>query len=283
MLFEMAALRKLDLDEVTADRRAANDVSTPELREELFDVPAAVVCALCGSADCAGCFEERTKSGVVAIVPWERTGSAHGRLWATASATTRNAEAFFTTLPDGPVVPALRFAILCELYAAAAAVASVALLVAALAPPWTAALLGDPEARLAALRVLALAVPSLAALLVMAHAAHGVALDVGARGASAGSLSRGLRFGLYATGWDLVLGPIGFVAVGAQSGLRAALSLGRLAMGLPTRSALAFLEGRHGLVGDAAKPALRASYAAAIVATLVCSFVVLGAFVWAIA
>jgi hypothetical protein len=279
----MAALRKLDLEELVAEPRAANDVSAPELREELFDVPATVVCALCGSADCAGCLEERTKSGVVAIVPWERAGGLHARLWATASASTQSAEAFFTTLPDGPVAPALRFAIVCELYAAAAAVGAVALLLAAIAPPWTALLLRDPAARLGVLRVLGLSVPSLAALLVMAHAAHGVALDVGARGANASAVSRGLRFGLYATGWDLVLGPVGFVVVGADKGLRAALSLWRLAVRLPTRSALAFLEGRHGLVGDDAKPALRASWAAAVVATIVCSAVVLGAFVWLLA
>src|ERR1700722_14578257 len=39
------------------------------------DVPAAVVCAHCGDADCAGCRNEQTRSGVVAIVAWERPGA----------------------------------------------------------------------------------------------------------------------------------------------------------------------------------------------------------------
>jgi len=35
-----------------------------------IEVPAAVVCTLCGRGDCPGCFEERTgASGIIAIVP----------------------------------------------------------------------------------------------------------------------------------------------------------------------------------------------------------------------
>ena len=59
--------------------------------EELVeaDVPATVVCAHCGDADCPGCLNEITRSGVVAVVPWERPGtSSWTRLWATARATT---------------------------------------------------------------------------------------------------------------------------------------------------------------------------------------------------
>src|SRR5579862_5127232 len=85
------------------------------------DVPAAVVCAQCGNADCAGCFEEPTKSGVVAVVAWERPGApALARLWATARATTYSAEPFFETLPDGPLAPAFGFAVVSELLAASA-------------------------------------------------------------------------------------------------------------------------------------------------------------------
>ena len=40
------------------------------------------------------------ESGVVAIVPWERKGGTWTRLWATATATTRGADAFFAgTVP----------------------------------------------------------------------------------------------------------------------------------------------------------------------------------------
>jgi hypothetical protein len=87
---------------------------------ELLDVPAAVVCLVCGELDCTGC-EDRdlSRSGIVAIVAWERPAMpALTRLWSTARSTTRDAESFFELLPDGPVMPALRFAAICELLAA---------------------------------------------------------------------------------------------------------------------------------------------------------------------
>src|SRR5579883_1365074 len=83
---------------------------TPVEVEELVDseVPAAVVCAHCGDADCPGCLHEQTRSGVVAVVAWERPGApALTRLWATARASTLDAERFFESLPDGPIAPAL--------------------------------------------------------------------------------------------------------------------------------------------------------------------------------
>src|SRR5687768_15929632 len=80
---------------------------------ELVEVPAAVVCALCGKPDCPGCLplDERTNaSGVVAIVPWERP--THGlltRLWATARLTTLSHREFFASLPEGEALAPLRF------------------------------------------------------------------------------------------------------------------------------------------------------------------------------
>jgi len=42
---------------------------------DAFDVPAAVLCAVCGQADCSGCSPaDEQASGVMAIVPWERPG-----------------------------------------------------------------------------------------------------------------------------------------------------------------------------------------------------------------
>src|SRR5579884_3336006 len=92
-------------------------------RDELADadVPAAVVCAHCGRADCAGCAEDHTKSGVVAVIAWERPGATTlARLWATARASTLDADRFFESLPDGPLAPALLFAVASELMAVSA-------------------------------------------------------------------------------------------------------------------------------------------------------------------
>jgi hypothetical protein len=252
--------------------------------EELLDaeVPAAVVCAHCGDADCPGCLVENTRSGVVAVVPWERPGSpALSRLWATARATTLDSERFFATLPDGPLSPAFTFAVTSEMIASAAMGLLALVPIALLAPGWVKHMIVEEPA--IAARLVFAGVPALAALLVVAHAAHGWALDRGARRSGVrGSTSRALRFGLYAAGWDLVIGPLGAVVLAAKEGLRAAGAIASLGMGLPTRSARAFLRGCYHLEGKAAEPALRASYTAAIIATAVGAVAVIAALVAAL-
>jgi len=252
--------------------------------EELVeaDVPATVVCAHCGDADCPGCLNELTRSGVVAVVPWERPGtSAWTRLWATARATTFDADRFFETMPDGPLGPALRFAVASEMIASAAMGLLLFVPLTILAPGWVKHVLLDDGGLL--LRVVVAGVPALAALLVAAHVAHGWALDLGARRSGArGATTRAIRFGLYATGWDLVIGPLGAVVVALKEGLRASFSIAGVGMGLPGRSARAFLRGCYRLEGRSAQPALRASYAAAVVATAVGTIAVFGALVVAL-
>ncbi len=239
--------------------------------DELVDseVPAAVVCAHCGEADCPGCLNEITKSGVVAIVPWERPGaSTLARLWATAHATTFECERFFETMPDGPIAPALRFAVVSELLASSAMALAALVPLALLAPTWIGHLLLHDKALLA--RVAITGIPALAALLVAAHAAHGWALDWGARrSGSRRATSRAVRFGLYAAGWDLIVGPLGAIVVAFKQGASAALSIASVGVGLPGRSARAFLRGCYGLTEASAGPALRASYVAAALATAV--------------
>jgi hypothetical protein len=262
---------------VAAEKRA------PERREDVdpfdqVDVPATVVCALCGDAECPGCANEPSRSGVVAVVAWERPGApAFARLWGTARAATFDAERFFETLPDGPVAPALRFAIVCELLAVTAMLLAAIPIVVLAAPIWVRHLALQQTGLIVRLAVLA--VPALAALLVAAHAAHGWALHLGARktmGATRGP-SRALRFGLYAAGWDLVIGPLGAIVVTAKEGARMTLALLTVAIGLPTRSARAFLRGAYRLEGKAADAPLRASYVAAVVATIIGTIAVLGA------
>jgi hypothetical protein len=257
--------------------RAEREGSSPAPHERVpylddaldLDVPATVVCALCGDADCPGCANERSRSGIVSIVAWERPGPPLARMWSTARSSTKEAEPFFATLPDGPVGPALRFAALSELLASAAMVLFAVPFAAALAPAWVAHLALDSGARATTIRILAVGVPALAAMLVLAHAAHGLALDVGARRVGAKSAKRrALRFGLYATGWDVVIGPMGAVVLGAREGLAAALGVTQLATGLPGRSARAFLRGAYGLDGASAARAIRFSHVAAVVVTV---------------
>jgi hypothetical protein len=252
--------------------------------DELVDseVPAAVVCAHCGHADCPGCFDEQTRSGVVAVVAWERPGTpALARLWATARATTLDAERFFETLPDGPIGPAFKFAIVSELIAAGAMASAALIPVAMIAPALVYHLLFQETAAL--FRLAAAGIPGLAGILVAAHVAHGCALDLGARRSGVhGATRRALRFGLYAAGWDLVIGPLGVVLLALKEGARASLSIGSIGIGLPGRSARAFLRGCYRLEGKAATPALRASYVAAAISTLIGAFAVVGAILLAL-
>ena len=286
----MSALRKREEVSGVFSLPATDEVEgsapppPPSDREgvDLVDVPAAVVCATCGSADCLGCYEERSKSGIVAIVAWERNEMPmFTRLWATAKSTTRDAPAFFEMLPDGPLTPALRFAVLSELLAASALTVVALPLIALVFPHLLQSAAASPEAAWAIARAVVVGLPSLAILLVLAHVAHAVAIDFGARREGAPArLSRAVRFGLDASGWDLVLGPVGFVVTAIESGPRAAFGILKLASGLPTRSTIAFLRGAYRIEGAASRRPLQASYVAAALATVVAAAAILGAVVW---
>ena len=262
------------------DLADAKDDDSPESIEErldreaasteLVDVPAAVVCLVCGELDCIGCEDrDQSRSGIVAIVAWERPAlPTLTRLWATARSTTRDAETFFELLPDGPVMPALRFAAICELLAAASMLLLVVPVAAIVAPEWLKHVVLDPHARGIALRVLFLGVPAVAAFLVFAHAVHGLSIDTGATSSGARrARSRALRFGLYACGWDLVLGPLGVVVVASKEGLTAAWNILDL-VSVPARSTRAFLRGCYRLEGERANKALATAATGVIVATL---------------
>ena len=238
-----------------------------------IDVPAAVVCARCGSSECTGCTAAvGEKSGFIAVVPWERSdASVTRRLWQTARATTRDPERFFEALPEGTIAPALRFAALAELVASTAMIFAVLAATACIAPSMSAHMILDASARGVVARTLLASIPALAALLVVAHVAHGVALDFGAPRELRSRERRlhALRFGLYTTGWDVVLGPVGALVVLIKEGTKAFRDLADVAQTLPGRSARAFLRGAYGLSGDAAKKPLRASFIASALSILV--------------
>jgi len=198
-----------------ASVRRAAPRAEDEAVDSLFDVPAAVLCAFCGQSDCAGCLpSDQASSGVVAIIPWERPGAGGwSRLWATANATTQGADSFFSALPDGDVSPALRFAMLAEVLAVASLIALAVPLAALALPSLALEVVQSPALRGNALRWLLIGVPLLATWMVIAHATHGVALDVGAsRQGARPQRRRALRFGLYACGWDLMTMPLGSYA-----------------------------------------------------------------------
>jgi hypothetical protein len=233
-----------------------------EVALELMEVPAAVVCASCGSPECPGCEHERPShfSGVVAIVPWERPGAPLAvRLWSTAKLGTLSPDDFFATLPPGSPARALSFALIAELLAALGLCATVGFAALLVLPALGAEVWYDRALQGVLLRTTAIAVPGLALVMVLLHAAHGLALDDGARKAGSRYAGRGLRFGLYGCGWDLLTLPLGLLLLSMTDGARAAFRAAPRGLTAPQRAAISYLQHVHQLDRAAAQRAARAA------------------------
>jgi hypothetical protein len=235
------------------------DVEVDEGSLELAEVPATVVCATCGLPEC-DCELERPSSfsGVVAIVPWERPGSSlASRLWSTAKLSTLSPQAFFAALPPGGVAAPLAFALLAELLAAVGLCATLGTAVLTLVPGLGAELSVNAELRGALGRALGFGVPGLVLAMVALHAGHGVALDRAARQEGSRRSGRGLRFGLYGCGWDLVTLPLGLLLLTFTDGVVSAVRNSARGLTAPNAAAGAYLEHVHGLEPAAAHRAAR--------------------------
>ena len=214
---------------------------------ELSEVPAAVVCATCGLPEC-NCELDRPSafSGVMAIVPWERPGgTVLSRLWATAKLGTLSPAAFFSALPPGGVVAPLAFAVLSETLAALGLCATFGGLGLLIVPTLGGELLRNPPLQGYLVHGLAWGVPGLSLAMVLLHAAHGVALDASARREGSRQNGRGLRFGLYACGWDLVTLPLGLLLLTLTDGPVSALRHSARGLTAPNSAALAYLGHVH--------------------------------------
>jgi len=294
----MAPLRRsrLNLDESLEERldrelalgdekgREAANENASESAGELVDFPAAVVCALCDDPDFTGCEPEQSPSGLVPTLSWEpHPVPPLTPFWATARSTTRDAATFFEALPDGPIMPALRFAVICELLAVSSFLLVLVALVAILAPDLLVTAATNAPIRALVLRVVVLGVPAFAALAVLAHVAHGLSVDRGAVKQGAQSRkTRAVRFGLYSCGWDLIIGPLGALLVTLKEGTKNLREIRSLGVGLPTRAKMAFLRGTYRLEGERAEGALQTSYVGAALATVIGAvliFVALGALI----
>jgi hypothetical protein len=230
------------------------DVDVDEATLELSEVPATVVCATCGLPECS-CDTDRPSafSGVLAIVPWERPGSAlSSRLWATAKLCTLSPDAFFAALPPGGLVAPLAFALLAELLAALGLGATLGAAALFIVPGLFAELAGNIPLRGVILRALAWGVPGLALAMVLLHAGHGAALDAAARRQGSSQAGRGLRFGLYSCGWDLVTLPLGLLLLTFTDGPISALRHSARGLTAPNAAAVAYLVHVHRFERDVA-------------------------------
>lgn len=260
------------------------DVEVDEGALELVEVPATVVCATCGLPEC-DCEVDRPSSfsGVMAIVPWERPGgTVLSRLWATAKLATLSPEAFFAALPPGGVVPPLVFGMLAETLAALGLCATFGGLALLVVPALGAELLHNPTLQGLLLRGMAWGVPGLAIAMVLLHAAHGAALDTAARKEGSRQSGRGLRFGLYGCGWDLVTLPLGLLLLTLTDGPVSALRHSARGLTAPNSAAIAYLAHVHHFEREVAKRVSRR--AVGIVFVPMVALVVLGfviGLVWA--
>jgi hypothetical protein len=252
------------------------DVEADEGALDLSDVPATVVCATCGLPDC-NCEIDRPSSfsGVVAIVPWERPGgTVLSRLWATAKLGTLSPAEFFSALPPGGLFPAFVFGVLAEALAAVGLCATFGGMALLVVPALGAELAHDPALQGLLLRALAWGVPGLAIAMVLLHAAHGAALDAAARKAGSRQSGRGLRFGLYACGWDLVTLPLGLLLLTLTDGPMTALRHSARGLTAPNSAAIAYLAHVHRFERDVATRVSRR--AISIVFTPLLALIVLG-------
>ena len=252
------------------------DVEVDEGALDLSDVPAAVVCATCGLPEC-NCEIDRPSafSGVVAIVPWERPGgTAASRLWATAKLATLSPAAFFSALPPGGVVAPLVFAVLSETLAALGLCATFGALGLLLVPALGAELRANTALQGLVLHGMAWGVPGLSLSMVLLHAAHGAALDVSARREGSRQSGRGLRFGLYACGWDLVTLPLGLLLLTLTDGPVTALRHSARGLTAPHSAAMAYLGHVHHFERDVASRVSR--HAVGIVFVPTVALIVLG-------
>jgi hypothetical protein len=135
----------------------------------------------------------------------------------------------------------------------------VALPLAGLAPDIARVLISDPMLYQLALRFVGFGIPSLAFAMVLLHALHGALTDRAARKAGSRHRGRGLRFGLYACGWDLVTLPLGLLAVAVGDGFGMAGRAASQALAAPAVATRAYLSGVHGLTLAQARTAARSA------------------------
>jgi hypothetical protein len=242
-----------------APSRPDLDVELDEASLDLSEVPATVVCATCGLPECS-CELDRPSSfsGVVAIVPWERPGGTLlSRLWTTAKLCTLSPSSFFAALPPGGVAAPLGFALLAEALAAVGLCATLGALGVLLVPAFGAELVQNQALRAAVTRGVIVGVPGLSLAMVALHAAHGLALDSAAKRAGSLRSGRGLRFGLYGCGWDLVTLPLGLLLLSFTDGPVSGVRHSARGLTAPSAAATAYLTHVHQLEADAATKAAR--------------------------
>jgi hypothetical protein len=194
------------------------------------------------------------------------------RLWFTALASSTEPSRTFGELPDGRVAPALAFALLAETLAIGSVGSLLALSALAIAPELSLRILSTPAFLGAALGLLF----GLSLVMVFLHLLWGLCVELGA--GSTGGTARfrhGMRFGLYACGWDLLTSPAGVLEGLWSRGLVNAWPPIAQAIRVPRAALRAYVEDCRHLDGSAQRRGTQLSIAVLGAMLLLLLFVVL--------
>lgn len=224
------------------------------------EIPPAIACAVCGRAGCEGCAPKETLQPSPAhLLPWEaeglsrETGSAGRRLVTTAELTSFEAETTFGRLQDGSLLRAFSFGFWAEIYAVGSFCAVWGLGFYALFPFAARQMLHSWAALVVAQIIFLILVLGV----VFIHALWGAALEWGIeRTGTPPQYRLGIRFGLYACGWDLLTSPASLLLFVRKGGLKGALGAMKAGARAPRPAVKAYLSGRRRLDEQQEKKAL---------------------------
>lgn len=223
--------------------RAASEPGPPSyLGDE--DIPPAIACARCGNPSCEGCSKdeelEAPPPGGPSALPWEDPERRFAsRLVETAELSAVRPDIAFGRLGAGRISEALWFALWCELVAVGSFTIVWGLGFYAAFPFVARQMLSSP----AVLILVGSILFGLTLFVVFVHALWGVGLEWGiARAGGKADMNRGLRFGFYACGWDLLTSPAGVWSQWRRVGFVEGVSHLRAATRAPRASLRAYLD-----------------------------------------
>lgn len=207
------------------------------------EIPPAIACAHCGDPNCEGCSEKEPEvpsQRALSPLPWEeRESRFFSRLVETSELSATRPEVVFGRLSAGRISIALSFAVWCEFLAVGSFTIVWGLGFYAMFPFITRQMLSSP----AVLILIASILLGLISFVIFIHALWGVGLEWGiARAGGKADMNRGIRFGLYACGWDLLTSPAGVLFEWRRVGFRTTFSHLRAATRSPRASLRAYLD-----------------------------------------
>ncbi len=218
--------------------------------------PPVVTCAVCRRPECSGCADKGEDKDTGPVLAWEGTGNWGERLWKMALASSTAPLRTFGELPEGGIVSALAFALIAE----SIAVGSLGVVAGAITFAVSPALLGNVLLDRAAGTLVVLTSVVLIVLLVALHVVWGLCLEAGTATTGGSPKWRlGMRFGLYACGWDLLTSPAGVLQGLLSRGPSAAFGPVGAAARVPRLAMRAYLVDRRQFEGRAQRRATQIS------------------------